>query len=188
MVRAEEQDIRQKIAHAENGTIHVPTTSGLIDILTPTEIIELAQVDAWTAGLGRVLALAMHYPDHKKRVHLYGEGLHETLLASFRAMNQYGVRVTTEPKERLVHDNDRQELRFLHDLAAGKVTGSGWDFDGRWIAFPFFRTLYYNWLVGNDMGENSVDDRRLKRCLREVLGKKYFGRYRVCFVRMAGIN
>lgn len=177
----DEADIRNEVARMQYGTVNVPTSSGLIDVLTATEIIEIAPADAWQAGMGRLLALALHYPFHQKRIHLYGEG---ALLPAYRTMNHYGLRVTAESRGNTKPED--AERQFLFDIAAGKVSGVGWDFDGRRISFSFFLTLYYTWLIENDLGEHSVDEKRLKRCLVTVLGKPRFGRYLVSYIRMAG--
>lgn len=177
----DEEKIRNVVARVENGTVHVPTSSGLVDVLTSTEIIELSPLDAWQSGMGRLLALALHYPYHQKRIHLFGQG---ALLPALMTLNHYGVRVTTEPREHpTVEDAERQ---FLSDIASGKVVGVGWDFDGRRIDFAFFLKLYYTWLVDNELGEHSVDEKRLKKQLVKVLGKPRFGRYLVNYIRMSG--
>lgn len=54
------------------GLIEVSTPAGRIDLLTDTEIIEIKRFGDWKAALGQILIYSGFYPEHRKRIHLFG--------------------------------------------------------------------------------------------------------------------
>jgi hypothetical protein len=54
------------------GVPEVTTPAGRIDLLTETEIIEIKRVSDWKAGLGQLLVYSGFFPEHRKRLHLFG--------------------------------------------------------------------------------------------------------------------
>jgi hypothetical protein len=50
----------------------VETPVGTIDVLTNDEVIEIKSAKQWKAALGQVLTYGGQYPNHKKRLHLFG--------------------------------------------------------------------------------------------------------------------
>jgi predicted DNA-binding protein YlxM (UPF0122 family) len=70
--RSLEAQIRDRL-HAEyGGAIEVQTSYGPIDLLTATELIEIKRIEDWKTGFGQVLAKSPAYPQHGKRLHLFG--------------------------------------------------------------------------------------------------------------------
>jgi predicted DNA-binding protein YlxM (UPF0122 family) len=70
--RSLEAQIRDRL-HAEyGGNIEVQTNYGPIDLLTATELIEIKRIEDWKTGFGQVLAKSPAYPQHGKRLHLFG--------------------------------------------------------------------------------------------------------------------
>lgn len=67
-----EQQVRDRLHSQLNGLIEVGTLAGRIDLLTDTEIIEVKHVSEWKSAMGQVLAYSGFYPEHSKRVHLWG--------------------------------------------------------------------------------------------------------------------
>eukprot|EP00854_Cymbomonas_tetramitiformis_P015403 gene15403-18230_t len=55
-----------------NGDVEIETPNGKIDVLTATEIIEVKMVTNWKHAFGQLCCYAVHYPDHRRRVHLFG--------------------------------------------------------------------------------------------------------------------
>ena len=53
--------------------VEVSTKSGRIDILTPSEVIEVKQVTKYKHAIGQVTSYGYYYPRHQKRIHLYGQ-------------------------------------------------------------------------------------------------------------------
>lgn len=63
---------RDKLAKSLNGQTEVKVPSGRIDILTSNQIIEVKHIKKWNAALGQVITYGYHYPNHQKRIHLFG--------------------------------------------------------------------------------------------------------------------
>ncbi len=53
----------------------VTCPSGRIDVLSPSEVIEVKQVDRYKHALGQVLAYSRHFPDRTPRLHLFSEAV-----------------------------------------------------------------------------------------------------------------
>ena len=68
-----ETKVQKSLANKLNGTREVPIKSGIIDILTSDEVIEVKEVKKWKAAVGQVLVYQLEYPDHTARIHLFGE-------------------------------------------------------------------------------------------------------------------
>ena len=68
----EEVRVRDSLAATLDGTVEIVTSSGKIDVLTTTEIIEVKTVSLWKHAFGQICSYAVHYPDHRRRVHLFG--------------------------------------------------------------------------------------------------------------------
>jgi DNA-binding transcriptional ArsR family regulator len=67
-----EQQVRDRLQFQLGGLIEVATPAGRIDLLTDTEIIEVKHVSEWKSAMGQVLAYSGFYPEHGKRIHLWG--------------------------------------------------------------------------------------------------------------------
>ena len=63
---------RDKLAKSLNGQTEVKVPSGRIDILTRNQIIEVKHIKKWNAALGQIITYGYHYPNHQKRIHLFG--------------------------------------------------------------------------------------------------------------------
>jgi hypothetical protein len=70
--RSLEAQIRDRLHSELGGAIEVQTTHGPVDLLTATELIEIKRIEDWKTGFGQILAKANDYPDHRKRLHLFG--------------------------------------------------------------------------------------------------------------------
>lgn len=51
----------------------VKTPVGLIDILTPTKLIEVKKAKKWKDAIGQLLGYCAYYPSHQKYLYLFGE-------------------------------------------------------------------------------------------------------------------
>jgi len=67
-----EFQIRNRLHKQIGGLKEVSTPAGRIDLLTDTEIIEIKRVSDWKAALGQILVYSAYYPEHQKRLHLFG--------------------------------------------------------------------------------------------------------------------
>jgi predicted DNA-binding protein YlxM (UPF0122 family) len=70
--RSREAQIRDRLHQELGGEIEVQTIHGPIDLLTPTELIEVKRIEDWKTGFGQVMAKSPVYPQHDKRLHLFG--------------------------------------------------------------------------------------------------------------------
>jgi hypothetical protein len=68
-----EHQVVQRLQAKLGGQTEVVTAIGRIDLLTETEIIEVKQVSDWKAALGQILTYAGFFPEHTKRIHLFGD-------------------------------------------------------------------------------------------------------------------
>ena len=68
-----EHQVVQRLQAKLGGQTEVVTAIGRIDLLTETEIIEVKQVSDWKAALGQILTYAVFFPEHTKRIHLFGD-------------------------------------------------------------------------------------------------------------------
>jgi hypothetical protein len=71
--RSTEAQILAKMHEKLGGNVEVQTIHGPIDLLTPTELIEIKRIEDWKEGLGQVMVKSPAFPDHTKRLHLFGQ-------------------------------------------------------------------------------------------------------------------
>lgn len=111
--------IRDEIAAAHPGSrTEVQCSSGIVDIVTPTEIIEVKRAPMWKAALGQVLAYSSDFPRHAPRVHLFGPDAEHFYVACVTC-ERFGVRVT------VTTDKDRESdlLRQRDDRRNAQIPG-----------------------------------------------------------------
>lgn len=95
-VKTPERRIRDRLSAELKGAVEVSCLDGRIDVLTPSELIEIKNVIRWKAAFGQVLVYGFSYPSHSKRIHLFGSVhglLRERIELHGKQMN---VRVTWE--------------------------------------------------------------------------------------------
>lgn len=91
-----EHQIRDRLKAELGGQTEVVTAVGRIDLLTATEVIEIKNIDDWKEALGKILAYSAFFPEHSKRIHLFGKP-DLTKLARFSATcSEFGITVTFE--------------------------------------------------------------------------------------------
>ena len=92
-----EAKVRDRLHQKLGGLIEVTTPSGRIDLLTDTEIIEVKRFADWKAALGQILVYSAFYPEHQKRIHLFGRRDELTKIADvYSACLNFDVVVTAE--------------------------------------------------------------------------------------------
>jgi len=73
-VRLTEKSVQKRLAKTLGKVQReVPTLAGNIDLLTEQELIEVKSVKSWKFAVGQVLIYGQSYPNHQKRIHLFGE-------------------------------------------------------------------------------------------------------------------
>lgn len=97
VVNRVENKIRDRLHVTLGGLVEVNTPAGRIDLLTQTEVIEVKYIKDWKAALGQVLAYSGFYPQHLKRLHLFGSTKDLKILPHVEAaVLSFSVRVTSE--------------------------------------------------------------------------------------------
>lgn len=96
-----ESSVRDKLAELHHGRTEVWTPSGVIDVLTESEVIEVKYYRNWQRGMGQVLAYGSHYhPDRSKRLHLFAQHEDSRVEGFVKQAKpvcvEYGVQVTLE--------------------------------------------------------------------------------------------
>jgi hypothetical protein len=87
--------ICDRLASELLGDVEVDTVYGKVDIITDDQIIEVNDSSNWEYAMGRVLAYSIGYPNHIKRIHLFG--VEEIDIAIVRkACSIYNIIVTLE--------------------------------------------------------------------------------------------
>lgn len=80
-----EKQIRDRLQSQLGGLTEVVTPAGLFDLLTQTEIIEVKHLSEWKSAMGQILAYSGFYPEHRKRIHLFGKN-DEAVIATAMAI------------------------------------------------------------------------------------------------------
>jgi MarR family len=75
-----ESPVRDRLKTQLGGLAEVTTPAGRIDLLTATEIIEVKRIGDWKSALGQILVYSAFYPEHRKRLHLFGSAKDEKQL------------------------------------------------------------------------------------------------------------
>jgi hypothetical protein len=95
-----EKIVRDRLHAQLGGKVEAYTRWGLIDLLTDTELIEVKVVSHWKDAIGHLIAKSRKYPNHAKRLHLFG--YEEPCLEHIEDVCQdCKIRVTFEQIERL---------------------------------------------------------------------------------------
>ena len=90
-----EREVRDRLQAQLGGKVEAYTKYGLIDLLTETELIEIKVVHRWKDAIGHILAKSEKYPNHHKRLHLFGH--QEPILDNIQEVcDRLDIRVTFE--------------------------------------------------------------------------------------------
>ena len=94
-----ERAVRDRLQSQLGGKVEAYTKFGLIDLLTETELIEIKVAHRWKDAIGHIVAKSEKYPNHKKRLHLFGT--QEPILDNIQAVcDRLGIQVTFELVEK----------------------------------------------------------------------------------------
>lgn len=126
--KVRESSVRDNLAKFHHASTEVWTPSGVIDVLTDKEVIEVKYYRKWQRGMGQVLAYGSHYPERAKRLHLFAhkgdERLDHFFTQAKSVCEEYGVQVTRE--DPIVEDESkrpREAVDHLHnnEILIGRV-------------------------------------------------------------------
>ena len=94
-----EREVRDRLQSQLGGKVEAYTKFGLIDLLTETELIEIKVAHRWKDAIGHIIAKSEKYPNHKKRLHLFGT--QEPILDNIQDVcDRLGIHVTFELVEK----------------------------------------------------------------------------------------
>ena len=69
-----EKSIEDNLARSiPMATQQVRTAAGVVDIVTPDEIIEVKHIKNWKCAVGQVMVYQSYFPGKKRRIHLFGD-------------------------------------------------------------------------------------------------------------------
>ncbi|MBE9018894.1 hypothetical protein C7Y66_11000 [Chroococcidiopsis sp. CCALA 051] len=92
-----EKSICDRLHSELGGLVEVATPAGRNDLLTNAEIIEIKAIKDWKAALGQILVYSGFYPQHQKRLHLFGSTKELKALPDIEAaVLSFAVKVTCE--------------------------------------------------------------------------------------------
>lgn len=93
-----EAQVRNHLAQSIPGSqTEVITEFGRIDILTPTEVIEVKRATQWKQAIGQVEIYLQAYPNHRPRIHLFGKTKHKMMIQ--KLCKNKGIRCTFAPED-----------------------------------------------------------------------------------------
>jgi len=92
--------------------------SGVIDILTPDEIIEVKNVGGWKGGIGQLLVYAEYFPGKNLRLHLFGGTTGTTIKKIIPVCQKNKIEITHEHSKNKIPNIIRQRIRrrFLNNI------------------------------------------------------------------------
>ena len=94
-----ERAVRDRLQSQLGGKVEAYTKFGLIDLLTETELIEIKVAHRWKDAIGHIVAKSEKYPNHQKRLHLFGP--QEPILENIQDVcDRLSIRVTFELVEK----------------------------------------------------------------------------------------
>ncbi len=88
--------LAQELGGKPKVKIEKNTPVGRIDILTPTEVIEVKKVCGWKWAIGQVKSYGLYYPKHKLRIHLFGAMTESKLKTIKEHCKAEGIALTWE--------------------------------------------------------------------------------------------
>lgn len=96
---APERRVRDALAMKYPGCrVEVPCSTGVADIVTENEVIEVKRDRQWKSAMGQVLSYTADFPGKTPRVHLFGTDTDHFLVARVTC-ERFGVRLTSEEAE-----------------------------------------------------------------------------------------
>lgn len=95
-VDAKQLVVRHRLKSELGGQTEVVIAVGRIDLLTATEVIEIKNIDDWKEALGKILAYSAFFPNHSKRIHLFGKQNLAKLALAQGTCSEFGITVTFE--------------------------------------------------------------------------------------------
>jgi hypothetical protein len=112
----------QKRLELELGGEHKSCPTGIADIVTDTELIEIKRWNNWKYALGQLIAYSPYFPNRQLRCHFYGEVREELSQIIISALEKLSIKVTMEPNsilvsgKRKIEDNDCNDTKIENEI------------------------------------------------------------------------
>lgn len=121
--RGVERQISNNLARGIGGRREVRCLHGLVDILTDTHVIEVKHVENYKHAIGQVMVYGLCYPDHGRRVHLFGSKNVDTIvvLNAMNACKKLGISCSFEEFDEPENRSSKM-WEYLADPAASVGT------------------------------------------------------------------
>ena len=94
--KQKEREIQNKIVKERNGKTEVICKTGIVDILTDNEIIEVKQIKQWKHAVGQIIVYGLEFPKKEKQIVLFGETSNEAKQMIVSFCNQLNIKVVFE--------------------------------------------------------------------------------------------
>lgn len=91
-----EKQVQQRLQHELGGFCEKITPAGAIDLLTDIELIEIKAVKDWKNAVGQVMVFSVFYPQHTKRIHLFGKAEVELRIVICEVCEKLQIKVSFE--------------------------------------------------------------------------------------------
>ena len=91
-----ERQVRDRLKTELGGEVEIVTAVGRIDLLTAIEVVEIKNINDWKGALGQILAYSAFFPEHSKRIHLFGRVDLAKLALAQATCSEFGITVTFE--------------------------------------------------------------------------------------------
>lgn len=91
-----EKRITEKLAKDLSGYTEILCSTGYIDLVTDSEIIEVKHTKHWKCAVGQVLVYGLDFPDREQRIHLFGKSSKEFKDMVISSCQELNIKVTFE--------------------------------------------------------------------------------------------
>jgi hypothetical protein len=78
----------------KNYKTEVACAAGLVDVVTPKEVIEIKAMRSWKAAIGQILVYRLYFPTKSPRIHLFGDDRNTDVKVIKEVCQTLGVKVT----------------------------------------------------------------------------------------------
>lgn len=94
--RRAENIVAKELRSKEDGCSQVAISTGRVDVLTQSEVIEIKCVTNWKHAIGQAMVYQLSYPERKPRIHLFGKSKIKQKDVILDTCRKLGIIVTFE--------------------------------------------------------------------------------------------
>jgi hypothetical protein len=93
-----EREIQERLCEEIEGKIEVTNVCGRADIITSDQLIEVKEFRNWKCAVGQLVSYALSYPNHRKRLHVFGRVPDAIPASMATVLETYDIELTIEPR------------------------------------------------------------------------------------------